>query len=154
MTQDQGRSAAEWLAQAADDPAACLDTWEREQGRPALLAAGRFWDVLIAPAELGALAVRVLRRCLTAPGPVLRDAAGRVGFLVPVGTAERWLGSGLRCAGAGSWIVTPHPRCGSREGIGWLVAPDGSGGLSDPVLLELALHEASARLHGRGDPGV
>jgi hypothetical protein len=31
-------------------------------------------------------------------------------------------------------------------GVRWLVPPDGSGALVDPVLLELAMHEAAALL--------
>ena len=33
----------------------------------------------------------------------------------------------------------------SAGGVRWLIAPDGSGTLTDPSLLELAMHEAAAR---------
>lgn len=33
-------------------------------------------------------------------------------------------------------------------GVRWLVVPDGCGTLTDPVLLELAMHEAAARAVG------
>ncbi|MGV9268774.1 hypothetical protein ACWDRR_29360 [Kitasatospora sp. NPDC003701] len=133
-----------WLAQAAPDPDAFREQWERSGLGLMLLPAGRTWDVLSVPGRLGRPVVDILgpRSC----GPVLSDFAGEnVGFLVPVGTAARWIGTGVRCAGAGTWIVVPHPERRSR-GVRWLVPPDGSGQLNDPVLLELALHEAAARL--------
>ncbi|MFD5462502.1 hypothetical protein ACFWIQ_06650 [Kitasatospora sp. NPDC127059] len=84
----------------------------------------------------------------TGLGPVLADFGDEhVSFLMPVGTAARWVGTGVRCAGEGTWIVVPHPGRSSR-GVRWLVPPDGSGRLNDPVLLELALHEAAAGLGG------
>jgi hypothetical protein len=41
--------------------------------------------------------------------------------------------------------VVPYPGR-STGGVRWLVAPDGSGTLTDPALLELAMHEAAAGL--------
>jgi hypothetical protein len=74
-----------------------------------------------------------------------------IGFLVPVGTAARWVGTGVRGAGDGTWVVVPHPARGGGAGLRWLVPPDGSGRLNDPALLELALHEAAAGLGGPGE---
>ncbi|MFF1906721.1 hypothetical protein [Kitasatospora sp. NPDC058218] len=133
-----------WLAQAAPDPDAFREQWERSGLGLMLLPAGRRWDVLSVPGRLGRPVLDILdsRSC----GPVLSDFAGEsIGFLVPVGTATRWIGTGVRCAGDGTWIVVPHPERRSR-GVRWLIPPDGSGRLNDPVLLELALHEAAARL--------
>ncbi|MFD0277578.1 hypothetical protein ACFVHB_27225 [Kitasatospora sp. NPDC127111] len=135
-----------WLAQAAPDPEAFREQWERTGLGLMPLPAGRRWDVLSVPGRLGRPVVDILdaRSC----GPVLADFGGEsVGFLVPVGTAARWVGTGVRTAGEGTWIVVPHPGRRSR-GVRWLVPPDGSGRLNDPVLLELALHEAAARLTG------
>ncbi|MFB7129783.1 hypothetical protein [Kitasatospora sp. NPDC056273] len=135
-----------WLAQAAPDPEAFRDQWERTGLGLVLLPAGRRWDVLSVPGRLGRPAVEVLDP--RTRGPVLTDfGGGQVSFLVPVGTAARWIGTGVRGAGEGTWIVVPHPGRRSR-GVRWLVPPDGSGRLTDPVLLELALHEAAARLGG------
>lgn len=139
---------ADWLASAAPEPDACRREWERHPRGVALLPAGRLWDVLILPGELGRAALEVLTRFATGPGPVLDDHDGaRLGFLVPPGTAARWVGTGVRCAGPGSWIVVPHP---ARTGGGarWLLSPDGSGRLTDPRTLELAMHEAAARAAG------
>jgi hypothetical protein len=79
-------------------------------------------------------------------GPVLADRADdRLGFLVPPGTADHWTATGVRAAGTGTCIALPHPDGGTRT-LRWLVPPDGSGRLVDPVRLELALHAAA--VHG------
>ncbi|MBD0671697.1 bifunctional DNA primase/polymerase [Streptomyces sp. CBMA156] len=135
-----------WLAQVAPDPESFREQWERTGLGLMLLPAGRRWDVLSVPGRLGRPALEVLDP--RTRGPVLTDFGGEhVNFLVPVGTASRWIGTGVRSAGEGTWIVVPHPERSSR-GVRWLVPPDGSGRLTDPMLLELALHEAAARLSG------
>ncbi|WPO71040.1 hypothetical protein [Streptomyces sp. KN37] len=145
------RSAVEWLVSVAPDPDACRWEWERSPLGVALLPAGRRWDVLILPGELGRTTLDVLNRRVERPGPVLADLGdARVGFFVPAGTAARWLGTGVRGAGRGTWIVVPHPGRASG-GVRWLVPPDGRGTLTDPALLELAMHEAAAGLLGEGE---
>ncbi|GAB7104791.1 hypothetical protein JCM4814A_31050 [Streptomyces phaeofaciens JCM 4814] len=140
------KTAVEWLASVAPDPESCRWEWERNPLGVALLPAGRAWDVLILPGELGYPTLDVLTRILDRPGPVLVDFGDdRMGFLVPPGTAARWIGTGIRTAGAGTWIVVPYPGRSTR-GVRWLVQPDGSGTLTDPALLELAMHEAAASL--------
>ncbi|MGP2441995.1 hypothetical protein [Streptomyces sp. JW3] len=144
------KTAAQWLASVAPDPEVCRLEWERNPLGIALLPAGRAWDVLILPSRLGHLTLDVLTRILDRPGPVLADFGdARAGFFVPPGTAARWLGTGVRTAGAGTWIVVPYPGRLSVGGIRWLVPPDGSGTLTDPALLELAMHEAAAGLAGQ-----
>ncbi|MER5785209.1 hypothetical protein ABT104_26380 [Streptomyces mobaraensis] len=147
MSGGAGRtSAVDWLASAAPDPAGCRWEWERSPFGIALLPAGRLWDVLIFPGGLGRPTADVLAERSGRPGPVLADErAGRIGFLVPPGTAARWLATGVRGAGPGTWIVVPHP-VRNASLVRWLVPPDGSGVLTDPVVLELSLHEAAARL--------
>ncbi|WP_406839115.1 hypothetical protein ACICHK_28725 [Streptomyces sp. AHU1] len=143
------KAAVEWLASVAPDPGACRREWERDPRGVTLLPAGRAWDVLILPGELGYPTLDVLSRVLDLPGPVLVDFGdARTGFFVPAGTAGRWLGTGVRTAGHGTWIVVPYPGR-STGGVRWLVPPDGSGTLTDPALLELAMHEAAADLAGR-----
>ncbi|MEU8435428.1 hypothetical protein AB0F18_21430 [Streptomyces sp. NPDC029216] len=139
------RTAVEWLAAAAPDPEACRWEWERGPLGVALLPAGRQWDLLIVPGELGAAALGVLRMLPAPPGPVLAaPRTARLGFFVPPGTASRWIGTGVRGAGRGSWIAVPYPGR-TTAGPRWLEFPDGRGTLTDPALLELALHEAAAR---------
>ncbi|MEU2249450.1 hypothetical protein [Streptomyces sp. NPDC019224] len=144
MTGSEVGAAVEWLASAAPDPAACRWDWERDPRGIALLPAGRRWDVLILPGELGYPTLDVLTRLIDRPGPVLADfGESRMGFFVPPGTVARWVGTGVRGAGRGTWIVVPHP--GRPAGkVRWLVPPDGAGTLTDAALLELAMHEAAA----------
>ncbi|MQS10266.1 hypothetical protein [Streptomyces alkaliphilus] len=139
-------NALEWLAAAAPEPAAWLRALEAAPHRTAPLPCGHHWDVLILPARLGLPTLEVLRGLVRVPGPVLEDGAtGRVGFLVPVGTAGCWLGTGVRCAGAGERVPVPHPARRAGPGARWLSPPDGSGRLVDPRPLELAMHEAAIR---------
>lgn len=222
MSGTGAKRAVDWLVSAAPDPAACRWTWERDPSGVVLLPAGRLWDVLILPERLGALTLAVLDRRTEPTGPVLGGAGAgggpepgtaawrsegrrpdaRVGFFVPPGTADRWIGTHVRGAGAGTWVVVPHPgrtaggarrptggaadgarypgrtaggpgipggaaadgarypgrmdggarrRGRSAGGARWLVAPDGSGHLTDPGLLELVLHESVVELV-REDP--
>ncbi|WP_326807439.1 MULTISPECIES: hypothetical protein [unclassified Streptomyces] len=147
------QGAVEWLASAAPDPAACRRAWESNPLGVTLLPAGRLWDVLIVSSALGHPALDVLTGCLDQPGPVLADFGdSRVGFFVPPGTASRWLGTGVRCAGQGTWVVVPYPGR-ATGGTRWLVPPDGRGTLNDPVVVEMALHEAAARIAGHEDDG-
>jgi len=147
------RGAVEWLVAASPDPDTCRWEWERSSTGIALLPAGRIWDVLIVPGELGRTTVDVLLRLVAEPGPVLADFGDfRVGFFVPPGTAAGWVGTGMRTAGQGTWLAVPHPGRAGR-GLRWLVPPDGSGVLNDPALLELAMHEAAAQLAGGQDGG-
>ncbi|AIS00825.1 hypothetical protein [Streptomyces glaucescens] len=146
----EAKAAVDWLASVAPDPGACRWAWERSPLGVALLPAGRAWDVMILPGRLGRPALDVLTRVLGRPGPVLAGSGGaRTGFFVPPGTAGRWVGTGVRAAGSGTWIVVPYPGR-AVGGMRWLVPPDGSGTLTDPVPLELAMHEAAARLATEG----
>lgn len=139
-------AAVEWLVGVAPDPAACREEWERNPLGVALLPAGKQWDVLILPGGLGMATLDVLSRVIDRPGPVLADFGdARTGFFVPAGTVARWLGTGVRGAGLGTWIVVPYPGR-TIGGVRWVVPPDGSGTLTDPGLLELAMHEAAAQL--------
>ncbi|MFE7628268.1 hypothetical protein [Streptomyces sp. NPDC057509] len=150
MKGSEVKAAVEWLASAAPDPDACRWEWERDPRGIALLPAGRRWDVLILPGELGYPTLDVLTRLIDRPGPVLADfGEERMGFFVPAGTVARWVGTGVRGAGRGTWIVVPHP--GRPVGkVRWLVPPDGSGTLTDATLLELAMHEAAGRAAADG----
>jgi hypothetical protein len=145
MESTPGGRAVNWLAAAAPDPQVCRVEWENSGRGVTLLPAGRLWDVLLVPGPLGHPAYEVLSR-RAGTGPVYADFAdGQLGFLVPVGTAARWVGTGVRSAGAGTWVALPHP-AGAGRGLRWLAAPDGSGRLTDPAVLELALHDVAGRL--------
>ncbi|WP_329137152.1 hypothetical protein OG552_26785 [Streptomyces sp. NBC_01476] len=142
------KSAIAWLVSVAADPEATRFEWERNPLGVALLPAGRKWDVLILSGELGYPTLDILSRLMDRPGPVLADFGdSRMGFFVPPGTANRWLGTGVRAAGRGTWIVVPYPGR-PTGGVRWLVPPDGTGHLTDPMVLELAMHEAAAQIAG------
>ncbi|CAM5450167.1 hypothetical protein GCM10010343_64450 [Streptomyces avidinii] len=144
MTIPGAKTAVDWLVSVAPDPEGCRWEWERNPLGVALLPAGRRWDVLILPGKLGRPTLDVLRLLLGRPGPVLADFGdSRLGFFVPAGTASRWLGTGVRGAGRGTWIVVPYPGR-ATGGVRWLELPDGEGTLTDPAVLELAMHEAAA----------
>ncbi|WP_432135376.1 MULTISPECIES: hypothetical protein [unclassified Streptomyces] len=136
----------EWLAAAATDPRACKREWDQGQGI-ALLAAGRFWDVLSVPDRLGLLALDLLwQPALPLPGPTLVDtAARRVGFFLPPEPGSLWVGAGVRHSGRGAWIAVPPPYRPTRS-LEWLVPPDGSGLLHMPTRLEAALRRANGTL--------
>ncbi|MGW7351197.1 hypothetical protein [Streptomyces sp. Z26] len=136
----------EWLASVAPDPAACRSEWERNPLGVALLPAGRRWDVLILTGALGYPTLDILTCRVPRPGPVLADFGdARTGFFVPPGTTTRWLGTGVRGAGRGTWIVAPYPGR-TTGGVRWLIPPDGTGTLTDPDVLETAMHEAAVRI--------
>ncbi|MGW2182936.1 hypothetical protein ACWCXX_33675 [Streptomyces sp. NPDC001732] len=146
MTGAGAEAAVEWLVSVAPDPEACRREWECDPRGIALLPAGRRWDVLILPGELGYPTLGVLTRLIDRPGPVLSDfGEARIGFFVAPGTAACWVGTGVRGAGHGTWIVVPYPgRTAVVGGVRWLIPPDGTGIVTDAALLELAMHEAAA----------
>lgn len=99
----------EWLAAASEDPGACKHEWQNGSTGVTLLEAGRFWDVLIVPEELG-LRVADLMEELTLldPGPCLLDARRRrVGFLLP--RSRRPCGSAPVCAFSAPGHGSPLP---------------------------------------------
>ncbi len=139
------KRAMEWLAAAATNPRACKRQWRGESGI-AVLACGRFWDVLTMPEELGVLALDTLLCIPQMPGPVLADtAARRVGFFLPPDPKSRWIGSDIRYLGKDAWITVPAPHR-AAERLRWLVPPDGTGTLFVPAAVELALQQALGTL--------
>ncbi|MFD9441451.1 bifunctional DNA primase/polymerase [Streptomyces sp. NPDC060006] len=139
--------AVEWLAAAAVDPRACKREWEHGPSGAVLLPAGRFWDVLSVPEEIGLLALDALLRLpLPMPGPTLADfGAHRVGFFLPPDPESYWVGQDIHYSGKGAWIAAPSPRRTSGT-LRWLIPPDGHGTLHLPTALEVALHQAVGML--------
>ncbi|MFF4352889.1 hypothetical protein [Streptomyces sp. NPDC001530] len=144
----------EWLAAASEDPRACKNEWQNGRTGVTLLAAGRFWDVLIVPEELGLRVAALLDELpLLAPGPCLLDARRHhVGFFLPPEPETVWIGTGLRRLSKGAWIAAPAPHC--RWGaLRWLCPPDGTGTLTMPEVLELTLQRSVNELsHLQGHP--
>ncbi|TFE53489.1 hypothetical protein E3E14_09330 [Streptomyces sp. ICN441] len=162
MTGTGGRwtgAAVEWLVSAASDPEGRRRRWESDPRGLVLLPAGRHWDVLVLPGRIAGPTLDVLKRLTGRPGPVLADfgavrrgpaTAPRMGFFVPPGVSEWWVATGTHTAGRGAWVVLPYPGR-TAGGVRWLVLPDGSGTLTDPALLELAMHEAAALVACEGE---
>lgn len=144
----------EWLAAASEDPRACKDEWQNGYTGIALLAAGRFWDVLVVPEELGLRVAGILDDLpLVQPGPCLLDTrTHHVGFLLPPDPHAVWVGTGVRYLSKGAWIAAPAPHCRWGD-LRWLCPPDGTGNLTMPEVLELALQRCATELsHLQGDP--
>ncbi|MFC8794821.1 hypothetical protein [Streptomyces cinereoruber] len=154
MALAQWKSAVEWLSASASDPQSCKSDWQRSVSSTHLLAAGRFWDVLIVPACLGLRTADVLAS-LPSPehAPVLLDSRSQhVGFFLPPELASTWAGHDIRYLTTGGWIAVPAPHCRWGD-LRWICRPDASGTLHEPKVLELALHQAMcelARAHGSG----
>jgi len=139
------QQATEWLAAAATDPRACKRQWHGDTGI-AVLACGRFWDVLSVSEELGVLALDTLLSIPELPGPALADTASRrVGFFLPPDPEGRWIGSDIRYLGKGAWVTVPPPHRTVGGRLRWLVPPDGAGTLFVPAAVELALQQALGR---------
>ncbi|MDQ1042584.1 hypothetical protein [Streptomyces sp. V4I2] len=142
------RQAMEWLAAASTDPRTCKRQWHGDTG-VAVLACGRFWDVLSVPEDLGMPALDTLLCIPQPPGPALADtAARRVAFFLPPDPEGRWIGSGIQYAGQGTWLAVPAPHRAAGR-LRWLVPPDGTGSLFVPATVELALQVALGRLTGQ-----
>lgn len=143
MQRTMGKQAVEWLAAASTDPRSCKQQWD--QGADAvLLEAGRIWDVLSVPEQLGLNALDLLRRARPrASGPVLvNSGARRVGFFLQPDPVIEWVGPGVRHAGKGSWVAVPPPYQSGGWRLEWLLPPDGTGVLYDPAVVERTLREA------------
>ncbi|MEU8754207.1 hypothetical protein AB0C88_27405 [Streptomyces chartreusis] len=152
MALAQWTNAMEWLAAAAREPRLCKDDWRRGTTGVHLLAAGRFWDVLIVPACLGLRTADIMAGMpRLEPGPALLDSRRQhVGFFLPPAPMTIWVGHDIRYLTTGGWIATPAPHCRWGD-LRWICPPDGSGALNGPAALEFALHEAMvelARDHG------
>ncbi|MGP4088239.1 hypothetical protein [Streptomyces sp. KR55] len=152
MALAQWTHAMEWLAAAAQDPRACKKDWQHGSTGVHLLAAGRFWDVLIVPACLGLRAADCLDGIpRLVPGPVLLDERRQqVGFFLPPDPLSTWVGQGTRYVAKGGWIAAPAPHCRWGD-LRWLRPPDGSGTLTAPEAMELVLFRAMnevVRSHG------
>ncbi|MET8955004.1 hypothetical protein ACWEO4_28735 [Streptomyces sp. NPDC004393] len=142
MTNAMWTHGVEWLAAATPDPRAGEQAWLPGDGT-VLMEAGRHWDLVSVPRQLGLLTLDILwYDPARTPGPTLVDsAAHRVGFLVPPDPAGDWSGEGVRHASRGAWVAVPPPHRTARS-LEWIVPPDACTALHPPVMLRLALREA------------
>ena len=127
-------------------PAGGGGEWERNPHGVALLPAGRRWDVLILPGELGHPTLDVLTRSWTGPArcsPI--SATPGWASSCPPGTGDPLARHRRTRRGRRDLDRRPVPGPGRPAGCAGWCAPDGQGTLTDPSLLELAMHEAAAR---------
>ncbi|MDN5385700.1 bifunctional DNA primase/polymerase [Streptomyces sp. LB8] len=156
------RRGMEWLSQAADDPAQCLQVWADDPRMPCLLATGRLFDVVSVEQRLGLeMFDRILRSGLPF-GPSLIDRkAQRVGFFLGSQSRETFTHyleretpspPPYRYLGEGSAVVVPGPIPLSGDRYQWLRAPMRRPAANPlrPVALATAL-VASAELLARID---
>jgi hypothetical protein len=127
------RRSIEWLSRAADDPALCQMAWRDDPRAPYLLGAGRLFDVVATDHRTGTETLDQLRLHGMQVGPVMADrAAGRVGFLLPAGSQERFERSlaqqtemppAYRFLSLGSYVVAPGPMALTGDRFEWMNAP-------------------------------
>ncbi|MFB7470541.1 hypothetical protein [Kitasatospora sp. NPDC056184] len=137
-----------WLAQASGDTARARLLWS--QGLLAEIPIGIHFDVVrLLSLPLGQAAVEDLRAAGRRPGPVLLDHVRRYSFwLVAIERGEWGVPEAelLSCRAGRLPQAIPVPgtgvgRVGGRE---WLVEPDGTGLLTRPGDLAVAIRRARA----------
>ncbi|MGW2831506.1 hypothetical protein, partial [Streptomyces sp. NPDC001286] len=126
-------NAVEWLAAAAREPRLCKSDWQHGTTGIHLLAAGRFWDVLVVPACLGLRTADILA-CLPACLPAcLASSPARHCWTADDGRSASscrptrqacGVGNDIRYLTTGSWIATPAPHCRWGD-LRWICPPDG-----------------------------
>jgi hypothetical protein len=138
-------SAAEWLVTGQPNLVSIHQQWA-DYGMAALLT-GRGWD-MVELSGFGADSGRALAD-LDVAGPVVHAPDVEALYvLVPPGTAAWWVPlPGIRVFGKGHQarcLLLPALSRTSPPGTYWITPPDGSGHLTDPMLLRQALADSDA----------
>lgn len=125
----------EWLLSCALHPADAQHAWDTETF--AEIPAGPYWRVAEAPLTRSVEAIH--RIGPDRLGPVLGDVYREVAWwLLPPGVADELDDvRGVTVHPAG-WVLRCPPVQRSMEGRWWIEGPDGSGRLTDPLLLGAA----------------
>jgi hypothetical protein len=126
----------DWLLSCADDPASTQQAWDAEDLAPFLT--GLYWRAAEAPLMQSMAAIR--RIGSDRLGPVLADVtAERAWWLLPPGLGDELDDVRLLTVQPRGWTLRCPPVLYSVRGRVWVEGPDGSGRLTDPVLLGAAL---------------
>jgi hypothetical protein len=138
-------TAADWLANAQPDPRNIRQQWAA--CGQALFITGRNWDMIELPG-FGADSARAAAD-LGVTGPVAHVlGAETLWVLVPPGTAAWWLPvPGFTVSGSGRHVrglLLPGPDRVASPGTYWITPPDGSGRLTDPMILRRTLADSDA----------
>ncbi|MEU3507711.1 hypothetical protein ABZ733_07245 [Streptomyces longwoodensis] len=100
--------------------------------------AGRDWDAIRVPLNLGQAAMGILgSRC----GAVVEDRTVLY-YFVPVGTAAEWRMVATRALGAGTSLTIPPARRTQGPGPHWRITPGDGRWVTNPEALAAALDDA------------
>ena len=115
--------------------------WMRGDGTEAqLLPAGRWWDAVRVPLDLGSQA---MRRLGDETGSVITDGYGRLLYwLVRPGSAADWQLPGVQVLGAGCHVAVPPPHRTTGPGPHWRVPPSRGRECTSAPALHSALRDA------------
>jgi hypothetical protein len=130
-TLTQRQAGQDWLLSCTDDPDQALRLWNEEE----LVAflTGEHWRVAEAPL---ALAMTVMQRIRDRSGPVLADVANCVAsWLLPADLGDELDDIHQLTVRPAGWALSCPPVLYGVRGRVWIRPPDGSGQLTDPVLL-------------------
>ncbi len=131
-----------WQMQATADPAVIGQWWEARPEANVILATGRVFDVLDAPALAGASALARMAAAGTETGPVAVEGTERMHFYVSTRGApdheDEWWSCGLdaspdlsegtelvRWHCRDSYVLAPPSRYGSGQDVRWVREPAG-----------------------------
>lgn len=141
QTLTQRQAGQNWLLACTDDPEETQLLWDEEQLAP--FTTGEHWRVAEAPLALG---MDVLRR-MPGQGVVLADVAFYVAsWLLPADLGDELDDVKQLTVRPAGWALACPPVLYGVRGRVWLRPPDGSGQLTDPVLLGAAFGPGGARL--------
>lgn len=122
----------EWLASCAPDPHSAHRCWASE--KLAVIPVGQDW--LVVEADLMRSLDAMQRVGSDQLGPVLvYPEAERAWWLVPLGSDQELADIPALTIHTRPWELHCPPAHAYIDGRGWLEKPDGSGALTDPVVL-------------------
>lgn len=125
----------EWLLSSAPDPAPVLRDWELKE--LAGIPSGTLWRVVEAPLLESVTAIR--RIGADRIGPILGDThRDRAWWLLPASLGDDLDDIRRFTVHPPGWVLRCPPVGRSTEGRWWVECPDGTGRLTDPVLLAAA----------------
>ncbi|GHF73841.1 hypothetical protein GCM10018787_23150 [Streptomyces thermodiastaticus] len=134
-TSERARAGEAWLLSCAAHPAGVQRAWEVEELAP--LRSGAHWRVAEARLLPSVQAMKRLRA--RGLGPVLADVEiDRAWWLLPPDLGDELDDIRQLTVHPAGWILRCPPLHYSLDGRIWLERPDGSGRLTDPVLLGAA----------------
>jgi hypothetical protein len=131
----QRRAGHEWLLSCTDRPTAVQRAWSGEELAP--FPTGQHWRVAEAPLLRSVTAMR--RIGSERLGPVLADVdADQAWWLLPTDVGDELDDVRQVTVRPPGWVLKCPPVLYHLNGRIWLERPDGSGRLTDPVLLGAA----------------